>query len=100
MSYHPNERRYLGEELVEERGRPYAAVLGAMAGLAIRADGFTGSRQKTVKSEVAGMRRALVIILKTEHDMTETDAERTVKADEQRWREATAKDEASIDSAM
>ncbi|GGR57277.1 hypothetical protein [Streptomyces roseolus] len=99
MNYHPNERRYLAEELIAERGRSYAAVLGNMAGMAIRAEGLTGARQKTAKSTVAGMRLALALILKVEHDMTETDAERAVKVDEQRWREATAKDEASIESA-
>lgn len=100
VNYYPNERRYLGDELAEEWGRSYAAILGNMTGLAIRSEARTPSRQKTLKSEVAGMRRALFIILRVVHDMDEEDAEKLVKAHEQRWRDATAKDEASLESAQ
>lgn len=100
MVHYPDARRYLREELSRERGRTYSAILTAMAGLSLRSEALGPTRMKTLRSEANGMQRALILLLRIENDMSEADAERLVKADEARWREAEAEDRSAIESAL
>lgn len=95
MNYLPNARKYLASDLREEFGSAYAVVLGSMSGLKIRAANFPKTKERSLTAEAAGMFRALVLILGTEHAISENDARKLIAEHDRQWKEATAEDAAA-----
>ncbi|MFC8080906.1 hypothetical protein ACFUN8_35850 [Streptomyces sp. NPDC057307] len=99
MSHYPDARKHLGEDIASEYGRAYAVVLGNMVGLRLRAANFPKTKQKSLLAETAGMRRALLIILGVDGELSEENASAVVKLHVTQWEAATAEDEEAMESA-